>query len=106
MIKKWQISLRSKHTVQVEHAAMSGLVMISVDNKEILRTTLPRGQDLDHQFSIEGKPCTLRIFYELKQYGNMASTETWQHDLLLDGVEQKVAPANPMPEKKWWEFWK
>lgn len=105
MIYKWKVSLRSKHTVQLEHV-FSGLVVILVDKKEILRTNLPRGQNLDHQFSIDGKPCALRILHELKQYGNMASTETWHHEFLLDGVEQKVEPENSTPEKKWWEFWK
>jgi hypothetical protein len=110
MINQWNISLRSKHIVQVEHAGLSGLVVILVDKKEIFRTNLPRGENLDHQFSIEGKPCTLRILYELKRIGNIGQSENWHYEFLLDGVKQEFAPKDSAPtnetKKNWWEFWK
>ena len=92
MINQWKISLQSEHTVQVEHAGLSGSVVILVDEKEIFQTTLPRGKNLEHQFSIENKPCVLRIKYELTRYGNMGSTESWYYEFLLDGVKQEFAP--------------
>ena len=87
MVTKWNIQLASPHFIQVDHA-MSGKVIIMVDNKEILQKNLPRGDNLEHQFAIEGKPCVLRVIYKLERYGGMATMETWNHELLVDGVKQ------------------
>ncbi|MBV6450280.1 MAG: hypothetical protein MHPDNHAH_01003 [Anaerolineales bacterium] len=83
----WKLKLGSPHTIRLTHA-MSGEVVTTVDNKEALRKILPRGEDLEHQFKIENKPCSLRILYKLERFGGMATMETWDHELLVDGVRQ------------------
>jgi hypothetical protein len=109
MITKWKVMLGSPHAIQVDHVAMAGEVVIKVDGKEILHDNLPRGRSLEHPFALEGKPCILRVQYKLERFGGMAEMETWDYELLVDGVTQKVEPkvVTPVKEpKKWWQFWK
>lgn len=87
MVTNWKVIVGAPHTVQVSQT-MAGEVITMLDNKEILRRNLPRGEDLDHQFKIENKPCSLRILYKLERFGGMATMETWEHELLVDGVKQ------------------
>jgi hypothetical protein len=87
MITNWKVIVGSPHAVQVSQT-MAGEVVTTLDNKEILRRNLPRGEDLEHQFKIDGKPCSLRILYKLERFGGMATMETWDHELLVDGVKQ------------------
>ncbi len=87
MVTNWQVVVGSPHTVQVSQA-MSGEVVTTVDHREILRRTLPRGEDMDFPFKIDGKPCSLHILYQLERFGGMATMETWRHELLVDGVKQ------------------
>jgi hypothetical protein len=99
MITTWKVTLGSPHTVQVDHIGMSGKLMIKVDGKEILQKTLSRGDDFEYQFVIKegifqkGKPCLLRIVYKLEQLGGMGKVETWDYELLVDGVKQKAGAA-------------
>ncbi len=87
MITNWKVIVGAPHSVQVSQT-MSGEVVTTLDNKEILRRNLPRGDDLDYQFKIDGKPCSLRILYKLERFGGIATMETWHHELLVDGVKQ------------------
>jgi hypothetical protein len=87
MITNWKVVLDSSHAVQVSQT-MSGEIVATMDYKEILHKKLPRGDNLEHQFAIEGKPCVLRVIYKLERYGGMATMETWNHELLVDGVKQ------------------
>ncbi|HMR99414.1 MAG TPA: hypothetical protein PKK96_04125 [Anaerolineales bacterium] len=87
MITNWRVVVGSPHTVQVSQT-MSGEVVTTLDNREILHRNLPRGDDLDYPFKIDGKPCSLRILYKLERFGGMATMETWHHELLVDGVTQ------------------
>lgn len=99
MVTTWKVMLGSPHTVQVDHIGMSGKLMMKVDGKEILQKTLSRGDDFEYQFVIKegifqkGKPCLLRIVYKLEQLGGMGKMETWDYELLLDGVKQKAEAA-------------
>lgn len=87
MITNWKVIVGSPHTVQVSQT-MAGEVVATLDRKEILHRRLPRGEDLEYQFKIGNKPSSLRILYKLEQFGGMATMETWNHELLIDGVEQ------------------
>lgn len=87
MITNWKVVVGSPHTVQVSQT-MSGEIVTTLDNREILHRNLPRGEDMDHQFKIDGKLCSLHILYTLEQFGGMATMETWRHELLVDGVKQ------------------
>jgi hypothetical protein len=76
-VREWNVKLDTPHTVRVEHSsAISGKVVVILDGKEIYR----RGGKLwdagmEHRFSIDGKPCILRI---------LDRTWRWEYKLWAD----------------------
>jgi hypothetical protein len=67
--RDWAFTLSAPHSVRVEHSAMSGKVVISVDGRNIFeRESKTWDTGLEHRFEVEGKPCIIRIVYKTWHY--------------------------------------
>jgi hypothetical protein len=97
-MRTWKATVEgSHHTIQIAHDAIfDGDLEIYVDGNQIFENVIPIGQDINHEFEIDGKPCLVRIQYAGSNLGGGMVHMGCTYEVLVDGKKQEYAGAEPL----------